>query len=97
MSYSFNVRAASKAAAIAAVAAKLDEVEASQPSHGLDKGPALATASAFIHTLADPEENQEISVSVNGALSWIGAWCDGHRVQHASVGVSAGLATKEGA
>lgn len=69
MSYSFNVQAASKAAAKDAVVAKFDEVIATQPIHARDKDAALANANAVIDLLADDDE-REISVSVNGYVGW---------------------------
>ncbi|WP_296741484.1 hypothetical protein [Mesorhizobium sp.] len=69
MSYSFNVQAASKAAAKAAVAAKFDEVIATQPIHARDKTAALANANAVIDLLMD-DDTREISVSVNGYVGW---------------------------
>lgn len=95
MSYSFHVRAASKAAAIAAVAAKLDEVAAAQPSHAVDKAQALAAASAFIEVLPEPSDAQDVTVSVNGSVGWTGTWGVDHKVTHTAVGVSAGFARKE--
>lgn len=69
MSYSFNVQAASKAAAKEAVATKFDEVIASQPIHARDKAAALANANAVIDLLAD-DDARNISVSVNGYVGW---------------------------
>lgn len=69
MSYSFNVQGASKASAKEAVAAKFDEVVASQPIHARDKAAALANANAVIDLLVD-DATHEISVSVNGYVGW---------------------------
>lgn len=95
MSYSFNVRAASKAAAIAAVAAKLDEVAAQQPSHAVDKAQALAAATAFVEVLPEPSDAQDVTVSVNGSVGWTGTWGVDHKLTYAAVGVSAGFVRKE--
>ena len=71
MSYSFNVRAATKAAAIAMVAEKMAEVVASQPIHEADQAPVQAVAETFILLVRD-DETQDISVSVNGTVSSYG-------------------------
>lgn len=70
MSYWFNVRAASKAAAKDAVSAKFDEVVVAQPIHVRDKAAALASAASVIDLLAD-NDPREISVSVSGSLQWL--------------------------
>lgn len=70
MSYSFNVRAASATAVLAALPAKFDEVVASQPVHSNDRDQAIATATAMVGLVAAPSEREELSVSVSGSLSW---------------------------
>lgn len=94
MSYSFNIRAATKAAAKALVASKLAEVVANQPSHQHDQAQANAAASAFIDCLGD-DDTRDISVSVNGSVGWSGTWGDGHAVTSAGVGVNAYFVPKE--
>lgn len=72
MSYSFNAQAATKAAALAAVAAKFDEtVKASQPIHERDRAAVLANAEAVINLLGD-DDTKDVTVSCNGYLSWDG-------------------------
>jgi len=76
MSYSFNIKAADKQAASLAVAAKFDEIVAQQPVHAKDRDAVLANANAVIDLLhGNPEKNQgrDISVSVNGYVSWSSA------------------------
>ena len=85
MSYSFNVRAATVALAMAAISTKLDEVVASQPVHEADKDQALAAAETFL-ALVPAKEDHDYSVSVNGSVITI----DGVLTQ-ASVGVNVGL------
>ncbi len=71
MSYSFNVSAATKSDARAAVAAKLDEVIASQLIHTRDKDAILANASAVIDLLSDAAPaDHVVRVSCNGYVSW---------------------------
>lgn len=69
MSYSFSVTAANKAAAKAAVAAKFDEVVASQPIHARDRAVALANAGAAIDALAD-DDALHVGVNLSGSLGW---------------------------
>ncbi len=98
MSYSFNVKAPSKADAKAAVEKAFDGVVASQPIHARDRAAALATASAVIDLLAQPQPDDplsHVSVSVNGYVSWReNLKEDGSNdLTGASVSVSAALAT----
>lgn len=72
MSYSFNIRAATKAEAKAAVEAKFDEVIAGQPVHVRDRAAALANANAVIDLLAD-DDTQDVGVTCSGYVSWSGA------------------------
>jgi hypothetical protein len=70
MSYSFTVKAATKADAKKAVASQLEAVVAGQPIHKADLDAALVSAKAFIDVLGEPHEGDEVVVSVNGSLSW---------------------------
>lgn len=95
MSYSFNVRAASKALAKEAVAVELEKVVANQPSHRVDHVQALAAASAFIDVLAN-DDARDVSVSVNGSVGWSGQLSDEDPTfSSASVSVSAYLVARE--
>ena len=77
MSYSFNVFAATAAAAALAVSAKLDEVEAQQPIHEADKAHAFVATEALLDLLREPAEDEQISVSVSGSVSKYRAEDDG--------------------
>lgn len=90
MSYSFNVQAATKAAAKEAVVAKFGEVVASQPIHARDKDAATANANAVIDLLADGDD-RTITVSVNGYVGWQEALRDdaSNPLQSASISTSA--------
>lgn len=90
MSYSFNVRAASKAAVMVLVAQQLAAVAAQQVCHATDQAQAEATARAFVDVLPD-DESKDVYVSMNGSLG--GAW-EGNtitKVSSASVSVTASL------
>jgi hypothetical protein len=70
MSYSFSVKAATKAEAKEAVAKYFDEqVIAHQPVHARDRAAVIANADAIIDLLAD-DETKDIHVSCNGYVSW---------------------------
>ncbi len=94
MSYSFGVRAASKAEAKLKIAAELDKVVASQSIHSRDRDPALAAASAFVDVLKDSDE-LDVNVSVHGSVSWNGL--DTGEIVGAGVGVTASLVTRPAA
>ena len=93
MSYSFNIQAATKAAAKQAISQKLAQVEANQPVHRADRQQAEATAHAFVDQLQD-DDARDIAVSVNGSLGWSGS-LDAQgltgEIVSTSVGVSARL------
>lgn len=93
MSYSISIRAVTKQAAKAEVAAKMAETAVSQKCHARDMVPAIQVAHAFIDQLAD-DDSKDVAVNMNGSLT--GRW-DGSDVVHcesANVSVTAYLATK---
>lgn len=93
MSYSFNIRAATKAQALTDVALKFDEVVAMQACHARDKGAALAAASAMVGLL-DDDESRDVVVGMSGYLSgqWVGH--DVASISCAAVSVNASLMSK---
>lgn len=93
MSYGFNVRAATKGEAIAAVEAEFDKVIAAQPCHVADRYAAMKNAEAVIAMLPEPSETQDVTVSMNGYMSWIGNVEDGN-FTGASVAASANIMPK---
>src|ERR1700740_869228 len=70
MSYSFNVKCASKAEAKAEVAAKMEEVAQSQKVHVQDLAAVVANANAAIDLL-DIDETKDVVVSCNGSVGYI--------------------------
>lgn len=94
MSYSFNIRAATKAQALTDVALKFDEVVAMQACHARDKGAALAAASAMVGLLDDDDESRDVVVGMSGYLSgqWVGH--DVASISCAAVSVNASLMSK---
>lgn len=87
MSYSYGVRAKTKADAIKQAGEKFAEVVQGQPMHEKDRALVAATTEGVINLLKD-DPAQEICASVSGSVSWQ----DGHELTSANVNVSAWLA-----
>jgi hypothetical protein len=94
MSYSFQVTAASKAAAIEAATAEMANVTKTQPVHERDAGPALAATEAFVGQLAD-DDARDVRISVSGALGWSGESGPDMTIISSNVSVSAYLVARE--
>ncbi len=92
MSYSFTVRAATKAEASLKVADEFAKIVVSQPTHEADQKQAQAVADAFINILEDVED-KDISVSMSGSLGWNGV--NPTTFTRASVNINASLVIKE--
>jgi hypothetical protein len=88
MSYSFQVKAANKPAAKAAVAAEFDKVVQSQPVHSRDKAQALANANAVIDLLGE-DDSKDVSVSCNGYVRWSSGDGDTASLTTASISATA--------
>ena len=72
MSYSFQVKTATKAEAKAAVEKAFDEqVIPQQAVHARDKAAALANANAMIDLLED-NDSKDINVSCYSSVGWAG-------------------------
>jgi hypothetical protein len=93
MSYSFILKAASKAEAKVAVAQKMAEVAYGQKCHARDMVAAVTVAHAFIDQLTD-DETQDVNINMLGSLmgSWTGS--DVTRCTSANVAVTAFLSAK---
>jgi copper(I)-binding protein len=94
MSYSFSIRAATKAAAKAALAQRMAATAVAQACHARDLVPAINAGGAFIDLLAD-DESKDVVVNMSGSL--MGKW-EGSDVVHCeniNLSVSAGLAERE--
>lgn len=89
MSYSFNIRAASKAAALLAIAAKLDDVVAQQACHQVDRAQVQQVVDVFVGMLPD-DDSRDVNVSVAGYVS--GSWNGAELVALGSVSVSVAAA-----
>lgn len=68
MSYSFNVKAATKGEAIEQAAVEFTKVVDAQPTH-TELDAALAVVTAFVQTLED-DPTRDVAVSVSGSVSW---------------------------
>ena len=90
MSYSFSVRAASKAEAKTKAAAEFAKVLESQPSHVVDLAHAATAADAFIDVLPD-DDGRDVILSCSGSVGWRGTWGVDHAVLSAGCSVYASL------
>lgn len=89
MSYSFHIRAASKAEATAKVTDQMAVMVKAQPFHAVDEAPALAAATSLIGLLPE-DASQDVVVSMSG-----GGYSVSNAIRHLSVSVSVSLADKE--
>lgn len=92
MSYSFSITADTKAEAKQKISDAFDNVVNGQPSHAADQAAAVACGQAFVDTLADPHDGDEIFVSMYGSLSW--KKDEPKEILAAGVSVSASLRNK---
>lgn len=90
MSYSFTVKASSREKAKAMVAAKLEEVDAHDPAHRMDREQALAAASGYIDVCEAPGPDQHLVVAVHGTLTWVDAGSGG-QVTAVGVGIAVSI------
>lgn len=90
MSFSFSAQAATKEEVKAKVAAAMDEVVQSQPTHERDRDLVVQTASAYIDAV-DPQEGDEINCYVSGSVSWNRKEDGSEYYSNVSVQVSASL------
>lgn len=86
MSYSFSIRAATKAEAKEMVTAEMAKVLQYQPIHSTDQAQAEAAAAAFIDLMPD-DDTKDLSVSVHDSVGWSGSQ-EAPIITNASVGVS---------
>ena len=70
MSYSFSITADTKEEAGSLVEQELAKVVVAQSVHDADRQAAQDAAEAFIDLLTEPSEDEEVSVSLTGSLSW---------------------------
>lgn len=72
MSYSFTVYAETKSDACKGVADELAKASLAEPINKFDCQTAQGTAEAFISFLAEPGENEEVFVWMEGGLGKVG-------------------------
>lgn len=70
MSYSFEVKAATKFEAREAVSRELDKVVKAMPDHQRDRPAITAAADALIDLLEHDETTRDVGVRVSGSLGW---------------------------
>lgn len=90
MSYSFSVRASSKASVALLVAAELERVVEAQSIHAKDAKAALAAAEALIEVLAN-DADADVRVDMSGSVGWRGT----DEVRSVNVQISAYCAERE--
>ena len=69
MSYSFDVKAPSKTAAILAAEERFAQEKVNQPVHAKDEAVAFANLRAHIALAGDPEADEQVVVSMHGSIS----------------------------
>jgi len=89
MSYSFSVRAASKAEAVTAAEQKFDTVVEGQPIHAKDRKAAMTAVQNVVDVLHD-DTSRDINVAVSGYVSW----GENEEISTASVSVTANFANR---
>lgn len=96
MSFSFNVRAATKDEAAIQAKAKMDEVVVQQPVHAHDAGHVIATVEDYL-TLLPEDLTQDVTLSVSGWVSakeWTSPEASLASIYGCSVSVSVQIAPK---
>lgn len=88
MSFSFQVRGATKQEVMDLVTAKLTEICKIQADHKLDSGPVLGAVEEFVELLVD-DPSKDIQVAVRGSL-----WNSTVGIVQTGVGIDAQLVTK---
>lgn len=94
MSYSFALRAASKAEAKMRASAKCAEVLQNQPSHADDMADAERSAHAAVDLLPDADDH-DVVMNCSGSVSWRGTWGVDHMVTGVNISVSASLVQRQ--
>jgi hypothetical protein len=95
MSYSFSVRADTKAEALEKVSVELDKVVVQQPVHAADRAQAYASAEAFLEVLpSEKAENEDFYVSVSGSVGWRGTQGVDALITSAGASISASVIAK---
>lgn len=89
MSYSFTIRAATKAEAKSLIAAKVAEIAHQQPVHATDHDQIVANAHAIVDLLPENVEGREIAATVNGYVS--GTWDNEQLTELTQVSISANI------
>jgi hypothetical protein len=87
MSYSFQVKAATKAEVKAAVEAEFDKVVQFQPVHARDKAAVLANVDAVI-ALVEDNADKDVHVACHGSVGWDGSDLQIANLHSASVACS---------
>jgi hypothetical protein len=89
MSYSFTIRGATAADALAQVTTELNNVVLSQPIHADDARITLATAEGLL-SLLEEDLTRDVKVDVNGSC-WTRS---GNKLEQTNIGLSIALVPK---
>lgn len=90
MSYSFNVKAASKAEAKAAAVAKVEEIVFQQGIHSRDREAIISNINLAVDLLQD-DDSRDVSITANGYLSFGGGSNEEAPISQVSISAGAGL------
>lgn len=91
MSFSFNVTAANKAEAKAAVEASVAEIVAQQECHVHDQAAINAVVGSYVDLLSS---DGPVSISVSGSVGWSGE--SGTKAKFTSAGINVSLRSVDG-
>lgn len=94
MSFSFGVLAATKEAAKQEAEVKMRAVVEQQPVHEKDCGAVLSVVDMQLAVIPEANQDQDVSLSVNGYLSWVGQGST-MTITGASVSVAANVVSKK--
>jgi hypothetical protein len=71
MTYSFNVKGASKTDVLLEADTKLDKLVKDMPIHELDKHGIQARYRDTVAAVADPDHGEIIILSIHGYIAWV--------------------------
>lgn len=94
MSYSFGVKAASKAEALAKAEEEFKNVVRGQPVHAHDEDAARKAREQACELVPEAPEGQDFAISCSGSISWRGTYPNSHQVVGVSINVYAAHTSK---
>lgn len=70
MSFSYQVRGASKADAMSKAVAEMAKVIEAQPVHAHDADSVQAVVETYVGLLPEPSPEQDVVIGISGSLEW---------------------------